>query len=147
MQTQEQKRLYNQQRYQRRRKEMIDAAVHYARIHPEKVVYARRTRQLKRDHGMTRAQYQEMYGVQGGVCYICGQQETHRSFKNLSVDHNHVTGVWRKLLCHQCNVMIGMARESIMILQAAILYLQEHKGIINGPPTTNLGSQPASTVG
>lgn len=106
---------------------MIQSAVLYAKEHPDKVAYARRTRQLKRDHGMTRAQYDTLYQQQNGVCYICHKEETHRSFKHLSVDHNHTTGEWRKLLCHQCNVMVGMSRENIRILQAAIMYLQEHR--------------------
>ena len=45
----------------------------------------------------------------------------------LCVDHNHATGKVRKLLCHDCNTMIGKAKEDIQILESAINYLKKHK--------------------
>lgn len=43
------------------------------------------------------------------------------------IDHNHVTGEIRALLCNLCNVSIGAMRESPKIARAAAEYL-EHYG-------------------
>lgn len=42
------------------------------------------------------------------------------------VDHNHTTGVIRGILCHQCNVLLGHAKDNVGILSNAIKYLHTH---------------------
>ena len=44
--------------------------------------------------------------------------------KMLSVDHCHVTGKIRGLLCHQCNVGLGAFKDSIENLECASEYLK-----------------------
>jgi hypothetical protein len=48
----------------------------------------------------------------------------------LHVDHDHKNGKVRKLLCSNCNRMLGCAKESIEILNNAIQYLNEYNNII-----------------
>jgi hypothetical protein len=36
----------------------------------------------------------------------------------------------RGLLCHPCNVMIGLAKDNIEVLEMAIKYLKHHKETI-----------------
>lgn len=67
-----------------------------------------------------------MVAAQNGVCAICGNGETSKRQRSLSVDHDHETGAVRGLLCNRCNPMLGYARDDIAILQAAISYLQTH---------------------
>jgi hypothetical protein len=61
------------------------------------------------------------------VCDICGERETALDrFKNpkvLAHDHDHATGMWRGYLCQRCNHLLGNARDSIDVLEAAIRYL------------------------
>jgi hypothetical protein len=45
----------------------------------------------------------------------------------LHIDHCHITGKIRGLLCHLCNRGIGLFRERSDLLQAAIKYLESHK--------------------
>lgn len=73
---------------------------------------------LKYHYGLTLDEYRAMVERQGGRCAICGQADV-----KLVVDHNHVSGAVRSLLCHLCNAMIGCARERIDILAAAAAYL------------------------
>jgi len=44
--------------------------------------------------------------------------------RRLAMDHDHKTGFIRGLLCHQCNVMLGAARDNVAVLASAIRYLQ-----------------------
>ena len=66
---------------------------------------------------------------QNNLCAICKRPETamrNGKFLRLSIDHNHITGEMRELLCSKCNVLIGMSREDILILLSAIDYLKRH---------------------
>lgn len=67
--------------------------------------------------------YQRMLESQNGGCDICGTLEKDR---RLSVDHCHVTGKIRALLCRRCNTGIGFFQEDIDLLEKAIQYLKHH---------------------
>ena len=75
--------------------------------------------------GITVERYNELFELQNGLCAICNKPELC-SNKKLAVDHNHITGKVRSLLCTNCNLLIGQAKESIEILLKAIDYLKEH---------------------
>jgi hypothetical protein len=52
------------------------------------------------------AEYAAMLAAQNGVCAACGKPETGRNQYgpvSLAVDHDHVTGKVRALLCMRCN--------------------------------------------
>jgi hypothetical protein len=55
---------------------------------------------------------------QNGLCAICGLPEEH-------VDHDHVTGQVRGLLCAGCNKGLGFFRDSPQLLRQAAEYLEE----------------------
>jgi hypothetical protein len=83
-----------------------------------------------RRYGISEHVYWDLYEEQGHVCAICQQPETHTvkgTLKLLSVDHDHITGYVRGLLCVNCNTMIGQSRDDISILERAIEYLQRTK--------------------
>jgi len=86
----------------------------------EKSLKKRRWNLIRR-HGITPEQYHALFNAQNGVCAICLQPETMRS--NLSVDHNHMTGVVRSLLCHRCNVAVGLVKERPRVALAIALYV------------------------
>jgi hypothetical protein len=44
--------------------------------------------------------------------------------RGYAIDHNHETGDFRGILCLQCNSMLGMAKESVQILDSAAQYLK-----------------------
>ncbi|HEV2456955.1 MAG TPA: endonuclease VII domain-containing protein, partial [Ktedonobacterales bacterium] len=86
-------------------------------LHPDRV----RRMDLTAKYGITLEQYDAMLARQAGRCAICG-----RSDQKLVVDHNHVTGAVRSLLCHLCNAMIGCAREDVPILLHGAAYLRSY---------------------
>jgi hypothetical protein len=73
---------------------------------------------MERFYGLVPNQKEQMYEQQKGVCSIC-----KKHFKILAVDHNHVTGQIRELLCKPCNLGLGNFRENPQSLQNAIDYL------------------------
>ena len=89
-----------------------------------------------RMRGLTRDKYDEMLKIQNGNCKICCSPETRADGRNpgkvmrLVVDHCHKTKAVRGLLCHKCNVVLGMANESVETLIMAILYLEQSKEML-----------------
>jgi Autographiviridae endonuclease VII len=66
-------------------------------------------------------QYKSMLARQNGACAICKR----KSNRALCVDHCHVTGKRRGLLCDKCNMGLGLYDESPEFMQAAIAYLAQ----------------------
>lgn len=83
---------------------------------------------LKKLYGITVEDYEKMLEKQNGGCAICGKSETAKSpvddsVKRLAVDHNHITGVVRGLLCSTCNNGLGCFKDNISLMKGAIEYL------------------------
>lgn len=97
----------------------------YVKAQP-KSLKARRNN-LKSKYGLTEWEYEELVTLQGGLCAICCREPTSKSpkYSKLVVDHCHNTNRVRRLLCSQCNTMLGMARDDPSILRAAARYLEE----------------------
>jgi hypothetical protein len=62
-------------------------------------------------------------GPKSVECNICGDKV---SGKSMHLDHNHEHGYIRGYLCHQCNTGLGMFKDSGILLDKAIKYLQYH---------------------
>lgn len=58
-------------------------------------------------------------------CDICGVHTD--TCKILHIDHDHTTGEFRGLLCGNCNVGIGMLKDSSAVLANAIEYLNKSR--------------------
>lgn len=86
----------------------------------------RRAAALLTRYGITPEDYQRLLDTQGGVCAIClcgpGERKFHTS-KRLHVDHCHVTGRVRGLLCGPCNTAIGSMLDNRVYLERAAAYL------------------------
>ena len=80
-----------------------------------------RRRRLKRHYNLTQEQVEQMLLHQNGKCLGC-----KHVFQNLEycVDHNHITGQVRGLLCGGCNSAIGHVKEKIETLYNLIDYLR-----------------------
>jgi hypothetical protein len=83
-----------------------------------------RAANLKRNYGITIAEFDAMLLGQGGVCKICGGDN---SGKVLHVDHNHRTGNIRALLCGPCNVGLGSFKDDVERIMRAAEYLTAHE--------------------
>ena len=80
---------------------------------------AQRRMVFKKVYGISLADYEAMFERQGGACAIC-----KRTGLTLCVDHCHLTGEVRGLLCIRCNSAIGFCNDDPVLLQAAAAYLR-----------------------
>ena len=92
-----------------------------------------RERSLLKDYGLTLEAYDAMFLTQKGLCACCEQPETSRKRTNrlgLSVDHDHVTGEVRQLLCHRCNLALGLLQDDPELCSKMQKYATKHqKGV------------------
>lgn len=86
---------------------------------------AQRNNRLLNDFGITLAEYREMHRSQLGLCGICN--EPCKSGRDLAVDHDHVTGKVRALLCIRCNNGLGNFRDDPALLAVALEYLAKYR--------------------
>jgi hypothetical protein len=86
------------------------------RDHEDPRVRRRRTK-LKR-YGLTIEDYEVILQTQRGRCAIC------RGPAPTNVDHDHVTGKVRGILCQRCNIGLGIFYDDPEILKRAIEYLR-----------------------
>lgn len=94
---------------------------------------------LKKQYNITSQDYDDLLAKQNGKCAICGGPPKR---KYLFVDHCHVTGNLRSLLCQNCNAALGMAKESRDILMKMVEYLDKwHSVHERNPKSTNETSQ------
>jgi len=98
------------------------AAKKYGITEKARLKYVRKN--LKNNYGLTLKQYDEIFEEQGGVCELCGG--TNVNGYRLCVDHDHKTGKIRGLLCHKCNVKLGVI-ENVDFAARVKKYLKKHK--------------------
>jgi len=90
----------------------------WQRSHPD-VVFRSRLKKF----GITPIQYEELLRAQNGVCAICKTVKQSTIKTKLHVDHDHLSGEIRGLLCHNCNVTLGLMKDNPDLLRAAADYL------------------------
>jgi hypothetical protein len=93
-----------------------------AEYSPEK----ERAKKLKSTYGISVELYDHMLKEQGYKCKLCPSTDPRHNSGRFVVDHCHTTGKVRGLLCSECNLMLGKAKDDITILQNAITYLSQH---------------------
>lgn len=85
-----------------------------------------RANTLLKTYGITVEQYDRMLVSQAGVCAICHKPESMGRLgvtRNLCVDHDHITGKVRGLLCASCNFAIGKLGDDPETIRSAAEYL------------------------
>lgn len=110
----------------------IDRSVRRRQNNLEKWNRQRHFKQLEKLHGVTKEQYDEMY--KAPICGGCGVTESQRRrykggplrTSRLTMDHDHLTGLLRGMLCHDCNMAIGHAHDDPAALRRLAEYLERH---------------------
>lgn len=79
-----------------------------------------RFRQRLARYGLTEAEFRHMQAEQGDMCAACACDIRGKEF----IDHDHVTGTVRGLLCSGCNIALGHVKENVGALRGMIAYLE-----------------------
>jgi len=84
---------------------------------------------LQRNYGMSITQYDALWAAQQGQCAACGQVETAtdprtQEVRWLCVDHDHVTGKVRGLLCTSCNTALGHLQDDPARIRGLLAYIE-----------------------
>lgn len=79
---------------------------------------------LRKEYNLTLEDKRNIWKKQNGKCLICKKRLTES--RDCHVDHCHVTGKIRGLLCRRCNLILGYANDDPVILQSATDYMEEH---------------------
>lgn len=91
----------------------------------------RRDWQLRKKYGITLEDFEAYWFAFRGLCGICArpmkwpEKKRGQSLDVVAVDHDHVTGEVRGLLCNGCNKGLGLFKDSPEILQRAKEYLEK----------------------
>lgn len=99
-----------------------------ARVRVRTARYAERWR-IRTKYGITHSDLDRMLEEQDYKCALCGQPETtgdgRGGVARLSIDHSHITGNVRALLCRRCNTGEG-AIQTIERAKKLIAYYEKH---------------------
>jgi hypothetical protein len=102
------------------------------RIYNKEHTKERREKTIIKNFGINNEQYNNLLYKQNNLCAICLNPEkgidprTNRNF-NLAIDHDHIDGGIRGLLCSKCNRGLGSFKDNINLLKRAIGYLEDYK--------------------
>lgn len=93
-------------------------------------LFCDRCHNLSRRYKTTYQEIKAMWEEQGGACALCATPlELDNTVRNqadaVHVDHCHSTNDIRGLLCRHCNLLLGHAKDRVVVLQAAIRYLRK----------------------
>jgi len=95
---------------------------------PSKVKNSYYKYNLKRKFNLSEQDYEQMLTSQEGCCAICRQTYCSTGYR-FAVDHCHVTGKIRGLLCQACNTGIGKLKDNVDLLKRAIEYLEKDQAL------------------
>jgi hypothetical protein len=84
----------------------------------EKARWAR----VKKEYGLSESDVAQAMGKQNFECLICNINIKHA----YHIDHCHLTGKFRGLLCQKCNQAIGLLKENELLFFRAAEYIREH---------------------
>lgn len=105
---------YHKEYYLKHKDKLNKQSKEYYKNNRDRQLQLQKDFAYKRKYGISQEEVDALFIKQKGRCAICNQTY-HRT---LHVDHNHVTGKVRGLLCKTCNTHLGT--------------YEKHKEAING---------------
>ncbi len=91
---------------------------------------------MRKNYNISLEEYYKLLEEQDHKCAICGSvgfKICEHTKLNLVVDHDHMTGRIRGMLCHNCNRALGLLKDNTETLKTAISYLERATTIENTP--------------
>lgn len=93
----------------------------------EREEFLKRTIRLRKLYGITQEDYEQLLIDQDGGCAICGTKSPgNKRSRYFMIDHCHVSGEVRGLLCVACNVRLGQLESNKEVVLKTIKYAQRN---------------------
>jgi hypothetical protein len=110
------------------REHLNEFANKWSRENRDKALSVRRQANYARKFGLESGGYDRLFNEQGGRCALCDQPgrkayERAGDLPRLFVDHDHLTGRLRGLLCNSCNHAIPTAWDDPVFRARALAYI------------------------
>lgn len=83
-----------------------------------------RARKRRSAYGISFDDCRELWNIQAGRCAICLDRLIDDGTRQTHVDHSHVSGIIRGILCVDCNVGLGRFKDNSESLTRAANYLR-----------------------
>lgn len=115
-------KIKNKEYRDKNKEKVSDYNKNYRKENKEQINFLNKKSRLKNLYGINPCLFREMLIRQNNKCPIC--ENVFKNNRNIHVDHNHVTGEVRMLLCKKCNQAIGFLNEDIKTLENAIVYIK-----------------------
>jgi hypothetical protein len=80
----------------------------------------------RKTYGVGLKEFEEKLQKQKFCCAICETKEP--GGKGWCLDHNHLTGVIREILCQDCNLLLGRVESNMKRHEKLIAYLKKWSG-------------------
>ena len=93
----------------------------YNKTHPRN----RKEYHLQYTYGLSIAEFNNILLAQNMKCAICKEPLDLQNPHNVVIDHNHLTGKIRGILCKKCNFAIGLLRDNPEYAYSAFIYLKK----------------------
>ncbi len=81
---------------------------------------ARRRGQRFQKYGLTKTEYEQKLEEQRGLCAVCRQHPA------VHIDHDHMSGKTRDILCQGCNHGLGNFKDDPVVIVNAAAYVVRH---------------------
>ena len=91
---------------------------------PERYADAQRKCHLRQTFGISTEEYNAMFAAQGNVCAICLKAPRDPRGFHPHIDHCHISGKVRGILCHKCNQGLGQFSDNVDVMMSAVRYLK-----------------------
>jgi hypothetical protein len=114
-------RLSPAKREQRRIKERA-----WRKANPDKARAHNRWSRIKHRYGLSKAEWLALFFAQENCCAAC-RSPIPKSKRGWVTDHSHFSNKVRGILCLQCNVILGMAKDDPSHLRNLAQYLEENE--------------------
>ncbi len=84
-----------------------------------------RKRKLFNSYGLTLEKYNTLFESQNLRCAIC-KSDNSGTEREWHIDHDHVSGKTRSILCHHCNLALGHAKDNPKLLRKMADYIESY---------------------
>lgn len=75
--------------------------------------------------GLSKAEFDRIWQQQHGLCVLCSVELHRNSNRGCHIDHCHITGKFRGLLCGGCNNALGKLGDTPEALKRALDYVSQ----------------------